>query len=462
MSQPSREQSRGVSSILRGARVQKRVLVPVVLLILALALYFTPQLPPVRSWALSKVQNAVTNLGYDLSYGRSAGNLWHGVTLRGAEVTGPGVDTRLGRLGVDYNLLGLLTGRFPFSVSAADVTGDINPQEVSVPQQGGGSVPIRPTLRSAELDGVNLNINDVPYTLPDLSVADLSLNDADNGLDVATTLATPQGEARVEAQVGFSPLAIDARVPNVDLAIAKHWFEGIEGGQASGTVTYADGEAAADLALNSAAVTVVGTTLTELSGPVTYDGQEVRADLTGRALGGPVRGNAVVDISAQRWRSDVTGDIRLGEAAAWLAPGNLPEDAVTGDADVSLSLSGWQQIDLSGQARGQGEVFGRPLENLDVDFGFETDAGTNVQANGTLAGGPFTANLSPSEAGGFDIQARAESVNVTEQLQGEPARRLAAVRRLDGRGALGVVGHGGRARGQPQRRRHRVSRRLER
>ena len=440
MSQPSRERSSGVLSTLRGARVKKRVLVPVMLLVVALALYFTPQLPPVRGWALSRVQNVVSNLGYDLSYARSAGNLWRGVTLRGAEVTGPGVDTRLGQLSLDYNLLGLFAGRFPFSVSAADVSGDISPQEVDVPRGGGGGVPIRPVLRGVDVSGVNVGINDVPYTLPDLSVADLNLNDTENGLNAAATLATPQGAAQVDADVAFSPLEVNARLPRVDLAMAKHYFEGIEGGQASGTVTYADGAARADLDVTEGAVTVVGTTIMGLSGPVNYDGQEITADLTGRALGGDVQGDAVVDIPGQRWQADVTGNAQLGEAAAWLAQGNLPGDAVTGDADVSLSLAGWQQIDLAGQAQGQGEVFGRPLNDLNVDFGFETDTGTDVQANGTLAGGPFTANLTPLEGGGFDIRAQADGVGVTEQFRANVRADLRQSEGLTGDALLELSG----------------------
>ncbi len=442
MSQPSREQSSGALSALRGARVQKRVLVPALLLVLALALYFAPQLPAVRGWALSRAQNVVSDLGYDLSYARSAGNLWRGVTLRGAEVTGPGVNARLERLSLEYNLLGLLAGRLPFSVSVADVSGDIEPQEVRVPQGNGssGNRPIRPVLRSADVNGVNLNVNDVPYTLPDLNVADLSVNDTEDGLGVATTLTTPQGEAQVDADVAFSPLNIDARLPRVDLAVAKHWFEGVEGGQASGTVTYADGEAKADLALAQGAVTVAGTTITELSGPVNFDGQTVTADLTGRALGGDVQGDAVVDISAQRWQAEVTGDAKLAEAAAWLARGDVPEGAVTGDADVSLSLSGWQQIDLTGQAQGQGEVFGRALEDLDVDFGFETEVGTRVQANGALAGGPFTASVTPLEGGGVGIQAQAEGVNVTEQFRADLRADLQQSEGLSGDARLALSG----------------------
>ena len=141
MSQPSRERSRRVSEGPRRARLKKRVLVPVLLLVLGLGLYFVPQLPPVRGWVLSRAQNVVSNLGYDLSYGRSAGNLWHGVTLRGAEITGPGVNTKLNRLSVDYALPALLTGRLPFSVSVADVTGTINPKEVRVPPSARGRRP---------------------------------------------------------------------------------------------------------------------------------------------------------------------------------------------------------------------------------------------------------------------------------------------------------------------------------
>ena len=433
MSQPSRERSHRVSESPRRARLKKRVLVPVLLLVLGLALYFAPQLPPVRGWVLSRIENAVSNLGYDLSYERSAGNLWHGVTLRGAEITGPGVDTKLNQLSVDYTLPALLTGRLPFSVSVADVTGTINPKEVSVPQAQGGGLPIRPVLRSAEVNGVDLSVNDVPYTLPDLSLTDLNIDSVDGGLEVAATLATPEGEARVDGRLAFSPFRLDAQIPRVDLAVAKHWFDGIEGGQASGTVSVADGDAKADLSLEEGAVTVAGTTLTGVSGPVRYNNQEVTADLSAQALGGPVEADAVVDIPARQWRADVTGDAKLGAAAAWLARGRILEDAVTGDADVQLSLSGWQQISLTGQAQGQGEVYGRPLDDLNVDFGFETGQGTNVQAEGSLAGGPFRADLTPLDGGGFSLLAQADGVNVTEQFR---ANVQADLRQVQGVGGL--------------------------
>ena len=141
--------------------------------------------------------------------------------------------------------------------------------------------------------------------------------------------------------------------------------------------------------------------------------------MQGELLGGTVDATGGVDIAARQWFGEAAGDIELGDAARWLASGRVPFDAATlpvsGDAALELSASGWQDVSVSGQAEGAGEVAGYDLEDLQVDFGFTGDAGARADISATLAGGEVTAQLQPTEAG-FDFTLGADALEVLPDL----------------------------------------------
>ena len=143
--------------------------------------------------------------------------------------------------------------------------------------------------------------------------------------------------------------------------------------------------------------------------------RKITSELTGQALGGPLQGTATVDLAAQHWQADVTGNAALTDALVWVSQGRLTKNVVesalepSGNADVSLTVGGWQTFTLSGQATGQGRLLGEPLRDLSVDFGFASADGTDVTAAATLGGEPFRFALTP-QGEGFGITASGQNL----------------------------------------------------
>ena len=259
----------------------KRSLPVVALLGLLCLLTFVPQLPPVRGWLLGRAVTAVENAGYTLDYDRDFGNPWTGLGVRGAELEGPGVDVAVERLRLSYFLPGLFTGRLPFSVSVAGVTGDVTLDDVALPQgsaQGssGTSLPIRPVLRDLSLTDVAVDLNDIPYTLPDVTVSSLTATTRGDAVEAQAVLQTPDGQAEVDATVTQNPLRVDAEIVQADLGIAQHWWDGVTGGTATGTATFENGQVSADLTVADGAVSFLDETVTDIGGTVTYQNQRGR------------------------------------------------------------------------------------------------------------------------------------------------------------------------------------------
>ena len=420
--------------------------VGVLLLLLGLVgtLYLLPQTPAGRGWLLSRVQGALSNSGYTLKYLESAGNPWRGVTLRGATLTGPGVDASLGRLEVSYTLPALLRGKLPLSIDAKMLRGEVSPSEF--PERAGGEgLPIEPVLRALTLNDAALTVDGTAYALPGLSLSDFSVEQKGNAYILAGAVATPDGSADLGGTLRLSPFALQADITRADLSLARAWWPGAQGGTLSGRVTVQGGEVTGRFELENATTALAGISLTEVSGPVELDYPFINADLTGRALGGPVAAEGNVDISKKLWQADVTGRAELGAAASWLARGRLDEeqlDAVplTGTANVSLDASGWREVTLTGTATGAGTVAGRALDGLNAAFGFQTGVGTSVTAAAEVAGAPVAVTLRPAGEG-LELQARASKVPLIESLTANlDVDVTSSSDGLSGGGTLGVAG----------------------
>ena len=395
-------------------RLLKRSLPFVILALVLSVLYFAPQLPIVRAWLLSFVINAAESAGYDMRIDEHSGNPWSGLNLEDVDVSGPGLNVSVDELAASYYLPGLITRKLPLSLSAEGVRGDITLSEFepSSSSSSGGSAVITPILRRLSLRDVALTATDVPYTLPDLTLSRLEART--NGTDPITAtalLTTPEGNMNVEGTVNLSPFEIVADIPRADVRIARQWWDGIEGGTLSGQFRYDDGNIEADAVVADGAIAFLGEEVTNLEGPVRLRYPTIDANLTGQTLGGTVEATGGVDIDALRWFGEATGEVALRDTALWLAEGRLPLDLsvipMTGRADAQVRASGWTSVNVSGVAQGAGSLATYPLENLLVDFEYDTETATRTTITGDLAGGDVTAQLLPTSEGfTFDLNAQ--------------------------------------------------------
>ena len=408
--------------------------VPVIVGALLLALFFAPQLPPVRDALLRRAVRFAAEQGYTVTYQKSAGNPWYGVNLGGVDVNGPGVDASAESLRVGYTLPALVTGVLPLRADVAGVRGSVDldalPEAAPEPQAEPRRPRVRPLLSRADVSDVDLEVKGAPFSVPDGKITNLEVEQDGDALVFGAAVAVQDAVAEVSGRATLAPFKLDMAVERADVTLAESYFGGLDGGTLSGTVAVDENGTRADLELQDGQVALVGLDLANISGPVRVRGQKLTTELTGRALGGPLFGEATVDLGAQRWQADVTGDAELADAIRWLgrdrlAPGVVAALAPSGSAAVSLSASGWQQLTVSGTATGQGDLLGEPLRDLDVNFGFKSGQSTTATGAAQLGGAPLSFSLTPEEQGfslradGKDLPLHGLADGLTDDLAGD-------------------------------------------
>ncbi len=386
-----------------------------------LSLFILPGLPPVRNALLRWGTSFAARAGYTVSYDKSGGNLFYSLRLENLSVKGPGTNLEVDTLQLGYTLPALLTGTLPLRTEITGVRGALNIEKAAQSVPATPNAPtaqpqlwFRPVLAQAEVSDVALSISGTPFDIPNVTLTRLEAQQ--NGdFTFNTALAVQDAVLKASGTVALEPFTLDATVQQADVALAQSFFDGLKGGALSGSVQADAGGVTADLELNGGRAELVGLELTEVSGPVTVRNQKLTTELTGQALGGPLRGSATVDLAAQNWQAEVTGNAALTDALVWASQGRLPVNVVenvlepSGNAEVSLRVGGWQSFTLSGRATGQGRLLGEPLRNLDVGFGFRSAVGTKVEATATLGGEPFRFALTP-QGEGFTITANGQDL----------------------------------------------------
>jgi hypothetical protein len=376
----------------------------VLVVVLLLALYLVPQLTVVHHYALGLVRSSLAEAGYTISHTASTGNLWHGVRLQDSRLYGPGVDIAIAELTIHYTLPALVMGQLPLSVSASGLSGSVTLADLKLPAGGEGS--IHPVLRSATLSDVAIYLTDLPYTLPDMRFSEVQISPAGSAFEVAVTVTTANGSAELDGVVSLNPLTIEAEVVRADATLGRHWWEGVTGGSARGSVTVQDGSVEVALDFTDGSAMLTGIKVSEVAGRAVMRDLVVQAELSGQALGGSVRGVGAVHILQERWEAAVTGEPSLVAAARWLSAGRIPDLTellgLSGQGSASLSLSGWESIAIRGEAVGSGALLGEPLTALSATFSSDGAADTRVEVSAEVGDGSVAVTLSP-HTDGFDL-----------------------------------------------------------
>ena len=423
-----------------------------------LLLFLLPGLPPVRNALLRWGASFAARAGYTLTYKESGGNPFYRLSLDGLNVKGPGVDASVQTLRLGYTLPALVTGKLPLRTEIAGVRGSLNLAKAAQSAPATPDIPapaaerrswFQPVLEQADVSDVALDVSGAPFSIPDVRLTRLEVTEQGDAFNFSTALAVQNAAQnavlKASGTATLEPFTLGMTLQQADVALAQGYFDGLQGGAISGTVKADTEGVTGDLELSGGDVDLVGLGLSRVSGPITVHDQKLTTELTGQALGGPLAGTATVDLAAQNWQADVTGDAALTEALVWLGQGRLSQTLVdnvlepSGNADVSLSVGGWQTFTLSGRATGRGSLLGEPLRDLDVDFGFESAVGTDVTARATLGGEPFRFALTPQDEGfgitasGQDLPLRGFSGDVNVDLAAQQGN-------LTGTGDLELTG----------------------
>ncbi len=386
--------------------MKKRQTIAIILGLCLACTYILPMTSWGRNSLLSVAQGALESSGYRLEFAGSHGNPWHRLGLHDLSISGPGLALASDSLELNYNPLALLTGRFPAHIVVGDITGSISTGELTSGSNTGRS-PIQFQLRSLSIGALDIAVNDLPYTLPNFSLADFESSMDASGIQFATTLNTSEGNLGTQGHISLNPFELVANVSDADVRIARHWWDGLEGGQASGVVRWQNGLFSADASITEGELIFLGERVTGIQGPVNYSYPKVTGQLQAEVLGGNAKADVSVDVTMPQWSGTLSGDLDLREAALWLARGRLPLDLtgwpISGAVTTSVQAQGWREVFVEGTAQGAGQLSIWPVKGLEASYSFETGVGTRVNSQVQIADGTVFANLIP-EPGGFDFE----------------------------------------------------------
>ena len=419
------------------SRRRATILAVVVLAVLAL-IVFLPAFPPVRELIVQRVVTELERSGTRVTYAGTAGNAWRGVTLLGASAEGPGIDVDVDRLHVGYFLPSLIGGELPLDIEVDGARGSLDVSRFLTGAAGGPGAapgPIVVRLRRLSLDDVAVDVEELPFTLPDANVSDLQVTQRGTALDLAATVTTADGSAAFTGRFDTLTGALDALIDRADATLARQWWRGVTAGEVTGTLRVRGGAITGSFDVRGGAVDDIGLLADDVSGHVELDYPVITAELTGTALGGRVDARGVVNVEAQRWEAQATATPQLAQAAAWLLRGSYPDGppvALEGSADVTLRLSGWDHVVLEGTADGDGAVEGLPLEDLSTAFRLPRDGRIRAEGRARLGGGDVRFEAGPDDTGdNLRVTARGVGLDALGEGLGTVDARLRLA--LDGR-----------------------------
>ncbi|MEX2502862.1 MAG: hypothetical protein WD336_10845, partial [Trueperaceae bacterium] len=427
----------------RASKMPRRSLTILLLLLatLVLAAALLPATPWARERLLDVAAGAADGAGYAVSWEASGGNPWRALTLSGLRVVGPGLNVHLEDARLGWFAPALLTGELPLwiGIDGADVAVDVGGFPAGDPDATGRGLPVQPELRELDLHNLRVTVDDVPYTLPDLRLEDLSVGGQGRRLQASGRVATPDGALTFDADVGLDPFRLDAEVRDAHVRIARQWWDGAQAGQVDGTVRWIPDrglEIRADI--RDGAIDWYDLQVDQLQGPVRMDGGLIQAELSGVGMGGPVAVNGRVDVANARWSATLHGTPDLATATAWISPVALPGNLVPqGEALVTAHAAGWTQVDVRASAQGTGTLDGRPFTLRSDEVRFATGPGLSIEGHGAGFGGRWAIDARERE-GALTWVVRTEDATFgpAHDLDGELRFRTGA----DGGGTFRLTG----------------------
>src|SRR5690554_2571003 len=205
-------------------------LIAIVVLAVLAALAFLPALPPVRGFIVERAVLALERSGTHVTYTGTEGNAWRGVALRGATIAGPGVGVTVDRLRVGYFLPSLIGGELPLDIEVSGARGRVDLQRFlsgAAAAPGAPAGPLTLQLRRLALDDVSVEVEELPFTLPDATLSDVQVAQSGTALDLTGTVTTADGSARVAGRFETLTGSFDARVERADATLARNWWQGV-------------------------------------------------------------------------------------------------------------------------------------------------------------------------------------------------------------------------------------------
>src|SRR5690606_16285930 len=245
--------------------------------------------------------------GVEVTYDASSGNAWRGVALEGVTIRGRGADIRAERLEVGYFLPSLLGGELPLDVALDEADGTLDLAgllpEGDTPGVSAPSLRVRP--REIDLRGVDVRVVQVPFTLPDMSIEGVRVEEEPGALRFSGTVATAEGSGEVSGRYDLFSGGVTLAIPRADTTLARHWWDGVVAGTASGSMRIDGGRIEGDFEVEGGAIDDAGFQASGIAGTVLMRYPVIVADVSANALDGPVRASGTINVANRNY--DVSG-----------------------------------------------------------------------------------------------------------------------------------------------------------
>src|SRR5690625_832092 len=362
-----------------------------------------PRTPLVLGWLWDQAGSIAAERNLELHADSIEGNAWGGVTIRGLELRGSGLDLTSREARIEYGLLSLLRGRLSLSLELEGARGTIDPQP-SESLGTGSRLPL--DLHHLSLSDIDISIAEYDLVLPSLRLSEVTAETTGEALRFSGRADAPRGGLAFSGVWDMQDGELTADVREADIRLVDYWWDGVDGGTFTGRVTASERGVEVDGFVRDGAVSVINTRVTDIQGPVTMKDLTVRAELAGNGLGAPIGASVTVDIPGEEYRGQLTGNPDLQEALLWLGRSTgVDLRGITAEGSLSMQtvVTGWYETAVIGTAGGSGTLAGLPLTELLGDFGYRTATGTAADVRGVLGGGQLGVRLDPDGPGHSDL-----------------------------------------------------------
>lgn len=373
-----------------------------------------PSVPVIREAILTQLTAAIPDI--TLEYEESHGNAWSGITLHNAYITHPKFGALdIETLSVSYYLPAILGGQLPLTVAASGVIGDVMINDIGASSPASVRPRVTPLLRDVALDGIDITVNGVPFALSDLTLDDVQVAQTSaRTLEVTGIVGSDFGAVHARADIDLVTGEISGDITDADLGFVQTWWPPLISGHGRGSFSIGNGDIEAMLYVSDAALDLLDLGLDGVDGVVHFTYPVLEFDVTTNVLAGSAAVVGTVDFGASHYQIDGDALAPLGALADWIgrasAPNGLPID-LGGDADVQLSISGWNTARVDAEGSALGAFLGSPLILEDVLFSYFENGQMRLDANATYTGKPLEVTMRPA-SDGTHLRVTAETLSL--------------------------------------------------